>query len=203
MKKENVLKELEENIDQYYKKGIEQNIKDLLSISSDEDVSASVAQLLLKNYTRMRSGFYAQVLQDILGIKIDLGLVRFPDNYFFSASILRGSYDMYECYMQEVIERLLEGEPSNKWEQFLIELQNVAQQYNEKIFDNYKPLIKGANYNGAFDDHETIPGAVIIHGEDYLALEGAAEKYNAIIGCRDILKDLAKRFEEVGIEEDE
>ena len=33
-------------------------------------------------------------------------------------------------------------------------------------FGDYKPIIKG-DYNGAFDDHETLPGVVIIHSEDY------------------------------------
>ena len=121
-------------------------------------------------------------------------MLKFPENDMFRAAILRGSVDLYECYIEEAIVPFVKGKSDNKTVECYMELLTVAERLTEDFFPKYVRCVKGMDFNGAYAQSKENPNAVLINRENYEIMDDVVEKYNAIIGRRDILKDLNKRM---------
>jgi hypothetical protein len=74
-----------------------------------------------------------------------------------------------------------------------MELLNTAQTLVDYFFPDYKKCVKGLHYNGSFGVQDYKENVVLMHREDYKIMGDVVEKYNTLIGRRDILKDLNTR----------
>lgn len=50
------------------------------------------------------------------------------------------------------------------------------------------------DFNGVFARYEKDNSIALIHQEDFEIMDDVVEKYNSIVGRRDILADLEKRY---------
>jgi len=135
----------------------------------------------------------AGLMQMILQDNPNLAQLKFPENYFFRLAVLKGSMDLYECFIEEAVEPFLKGKDEDEQAEYYLELFLVASNLNDHFFPQYVPCVKGMDFNGAFGVDENNPAVSLIHTEDYEILDDVVEKYNTIIGRRDILKNLEER----------
>lgn len=173
--------------------GIEKDIDMLLKQHSKDEVSKKLSEMILKNYTIHKSDFLAKVMEVIIRKSPDLAMIKHPENYLFKTSVITGSNDLYECYIEEAAEPALANSKPQKKEHFYMELYNIAQNITELFYNDYKQYRKGTHYNGAFKDYEKNENIVLLAKEDYQVMNDLAEKYNAMVGRKDIVNDLSKR----------
>lgn len=167
---------------------INEEVAKLLNISSKEQVSQAIATLFVRQYTLYRADYLARILEDIIHGCLDLALVGGANNPLFRMVIFKGSVDLYECYMEEAIFPFLETMNEEDKYDYYTELMCVAQSVSDACFDNYTIVRKGLDFNGGVPG--TRFGFITIAEEDYEVMNTLCEHYNAIIGRRDILKNL-------------
>jgi hypothetical protein len=148
---------------------------------------------MVQNYTRKRSDAFAMFLQVILRTRLSLGLLEKQNNVYFRMCLFTGSFDMYECFIEEFVEPYFEKDLDEKME-YIIDLYTVAEQTIEVLLNNYTDCIKGVHFNGPFSKVEGNDELVIMYEEDYLAMNQIVENFNRIVGRRDILTDLEARI---------
>lgn len=197
MSKEEILREIENAMVEFQEKKLKTLVESFLQTTEEEEASRALAFRLYRIYTSLRADAIAKLMEIILRTKRRLGMTEFPENPFFQICVLAGSKDLYDCYVEEIIDPFL---ASNKEEDIAndvwISLVSVGNKIHEDVFKNYTPIIRGLHFSGPFGSVDGSPGATNIHREDFEIMNGVVEKYNAILGRRDILKDLNKRFEE-------
>lgn len=194
MKKEQVLHEIEDCLIRYDFRGLELNIDKLIDVSSEIDACVVLSQLLLKKYTTYSADATAKLMETIIRKKPNLALLEFPSNYFFRLSIICGSMDLYECYIEEAIEPYLKGKDEDEISNCYFELYEIANEIDDTLFAKEVPCVKGMDFNGAFAPYEGNSDVVLINREDYEIMNNVVEKYNAIIGRRNIISDLNKKM---------
>lgn len=194
MTKEIILEKIIDSMNHFDIEDLNTQLDEFLKISDDEEVSKELSALLFKRYTTFKAEGLAKFMEIFIRKKTELALLRFPENYFFRLAVLRGSMELYECYMEEAIEPYLKDKSEDDTFDFYIELQSIAEQLTEAFFGKYVKCIKGLDFNGAFGRYPENENLVLINKEDYEILDDAVEKYNTIIGRRDILADLDKRI---------
>lgn len=194
MKKEDILEKIDDCMLRCDAKGLAENVDELLKVSKQEEACYDLATRLFARYNTFKADSTAKLMEIIIRQKPRLAMLKFPENDMFRAAILRGSMDLYECYIEEAIEPFLKGKSENKTVDCYMELYNVAEQLADDSFPKYVRCVKGMDFNGAYAKSEENPNAVLINQEDYEIMDEVVEKYNTIIGRRDILKDLNKRM---------
>lgn len=135
----------------------------------------------------------AGLMQMIIHENPNLALLKFPENHFYRLAVIKGSIDLYECYIDEAIIPFLKDKDEDAASECYMKLVCAAKKLNDHFFLQYVPYIKGMDFNGAFAAYEKDPEISLIHHQDYETLNDVVEKYNAIIGRRDIIKDLYDR----------
>lgn len=193
MNNERVLDGLNECIQNLDLIGINENLDLLLKDTSDEDACIQLAQLIGNNYNQFKSDGLAKVLEIIIRKRINLALINHPFNFLFQTTVSTGSFEMYECYIEEAVIPFLSNVLIDEHELHYMELLNTAQELTNKLFDDNKKCIKGRHYNGAFSKYEKNGNVVLINEQDYIIMANVVEKYNTIIGRRDIINDLNTR----------
>jgi len=79
----------------------EKNVQKLLNKVSEERATELLASYLYNRYTTFKADSIAGLMEIVIRKNLNLGLVNFPDNNLFRAAILRGSVDLFDCYIEE------------------------------------------------------------------------------------------------------
>ena len=188
-----ILEEIADCIEAADIKGFTKSVKELLISTDKEGACKELSAILFRRYTTYNADSTAKWMEIILKIDSELGILKFPENYFFRLAIIKGSPELYQCYIEEVIEPYLR----NKDEEFVFDsysdLYALADKLTDTLFPKYERSVKGSDFNGAFAMHELIPNSVIINNDDYEYMDSVIERYNTIVGRRDIVKHLMER----------
>ena len=184
---------LEENLQQGNLKGFAENLDNLFHSVSEEKVCKILSVIFFQYYTRYKADYLAKFLEISIRKSPGMALLNHPENDLFKLTILRGSKDLYDCYIEEGVAPFLSNVLEEEHELHYMELQGIAESISESLFPKYVECLKGMDYNGAFGKYEKNEKVVLINSEDYETLEDVAAKYNTIIGRRDIINDLSKR----------
>jgi hypothetical protein len=194
MNKEQLYKELNSCCDNGNTQGIVSTIKKYQSKNSEDEASRDLAEFILQKYTTYSADAMAGLMQIMIRDNPNLALLKFPENYFFKLAVLKGSVDLYQCFIEESIEPYLKDKDEDEIMDYYIELFGVASDLNDHFFPQYVPCVKGMDFNGVFGVSEKNSNVSLINTEDYLVLNDVVEKFNTILGRRDIVKDLEERM---------
>jgi hypothetical protein len=193
MNKEELFKKLDGCYAYGDKQGIKENIKSYQEFVSEEEASKDLAEYIYAKFTTYKADAMAGIMQMGIQTNPNLALLKFPENYLFRLVVIKGSMDLYECFMEEAIEPFLKDKDEDEQLDYYMDLYTVAIQLDDAFFPQYTACVKGMDFNGAFGIHEENPAISLIHTADFEILDDVVEKYNTIIGRRDILKDLEER----------
>ncbi len=193
MTKAEIFTEMDECLDGASISGFKEQVGNLLKIHNDEEASLIIAQYLMEKYSAFRAEGLATYLEVAIQKRPNLAMVNNPENPHFKLAVIRGSKELYDCYMEEAVQPILANVNSDEHVDYYYELLGVAEKMDEMIFENYEPRIKGLHYNGAIPGDQ--PHLVRINKDDYEVMEDLVEQYNGMIGRREILKDLNNRIE--------
>lgn len=97
--------------------------------------------------------------------------------------------DLFDCYTEEAIEPHLENATEGEYKDYYTKLLHLGAQLNTIFFDQYELQIKGQDFNGAVSNGSE-SRLLSIHKEDFEMIDDIVNKYNTIVGRRDILKAL-------------
>jgi hypothetical protein len=193
MEKHEILKQIENCIINGSINGLEKNLDLLFNDIPDEETSKHLALIIAKLYTRFKADMFAKVLEVIIRKRPNLGLINHPNNFLFQMAVVKGSKDLYDCYIEESALPAVANMDSEDKDSYIYELLGSAEDWTAQLFDNYKECVKGIDYNGAFSRYEKDSSIALIHQENYEIIETIMEHFNAIVGRRDIIKDLSER----------
>ena len=135
----------------------------------------------------------AGILQIVIHSNPNLALLKSSENHLFRLVVIKGSMDLYECFLEEAIEPFLKDKNEDEQLDCYLDLYTVAIQLNDYFFSQYTACVKGIDFNGVFGDHDENPSISLINTEDFEILDDVVEKFNTTIGRRDIIKDLEER----------
>lgn len=193
MNKEELFKKLNECINYSDNQGILKNLKDYQKGVSEEEASRDFAEYIYLNYTTFNADAMAGLMQMMIQTNSNLALLKFPENFLFRVVVIKGSLDLYECFIEEAIEPFIKEKGDDEQSDYYIELHSVASNLSDHFFSQYVPCVKGLDFNGIFSIYDNNPNISLINTEDYEILDDVVERYNTIIGRRDILIDLENR----------
>ncbi len=174
--------------------GFSSYIDELLLVTDVTNASLLLSAFLLNRHTTSNSKETAKLLEIILNSNDELAMINFPDNCFFQAAVLKGSMELYECYMEEAIESYLYDKTEDEAYTCYMNLNTIAERYNDLIFERIPKYIKGKDFKSAVSKYDKDPNLVLIDENDVAIMEKVIENYNGILGRRDILKDLEARM---------
>ena len=174
--------------------GFSSYIDELLLVTDVTNASLLLSAFLLNRHTTSNSKDTAKLLEIILNSNDELAMINFPDNCFFQTAVLKGSVELYECYMEEAIESYLYDKTEDEAYTCYMNLNTIAERYNDLIFDRIPKYIKGKDFKSAVSKYEKDPNLVLIDENAVAIMEKVIENYNGILGRRDILKDLEARM---------
>jgi hypothetical protein len=194
MSKEELFEKLNDCYDYGDKQGMVVNIVKYQQNVSVEEASRDLAEYIYLKFTTYKADAMAGLMQMMLEVNPNFALLKFPENYFFRLAVIRGSMDLFDCFIEEAIEPFLKGKDEDEKSDYYVELYTVASNLNDHFFPHYVPCVKGMDYNGIFGVYENNASVSLINTEDYEILDEVVEKYNTIIGRRDIVKSLEEKM---------
>lgn len=194
MNKEQVLIKIEDCMVRCDANGLEKNVDELLKLTDDEEACLELSKRLFQRYTTFKANSTAKLMEIIIRKNPKMAMIKFPENYLFRLGVIRGSMDLHECYIEEVVEPYLVGKNEDEITECYLDLYSVAEKLTEAFFPKYTRCVKGMDFNGAFSRYEKDNSIALIHQEDFEIMDDVVEKYNTIVGRRDILIDLEKRY---------
>ena len=196
MNKEDIIIDIEYCINTLDIERLEDNLDLLFEAISDKEASVSLSQLLNKVYTLYKARGLAKIMEVIIRKRQNIALVNHPENPLFKLCVITGSFDLYECYIEEAVYPVLPQEKDDDAapNMYYQDLQIVAEKLKEYFSDKRTKCIKGNAYNGAFSTLEGNDNVVLINKEDYEMMESAIEKYNTLLGRDDIISDLENKI---------
>ena len=177
-------------------RGFEINLEELLKESNIENASLILSEILIRRYTSYNADSTSKFMEIIIRKEPELALINFPNNYLFRAAIIKGSWELYECYIEEAIYPLLVNKSEHENFKCYMSLYNEVEKDIEITFPKLKKQIKGRDFNGVFSTYEKDQNISLIHHTDFLIMNNAIENYNSILGRNEIFKDLEKKLEE-------
>ena len=191
---EDLLLEIEDSMERCDATGLAINVEELLQATDEETACKELSMKLFNRYTTFKAESTAKLMEVIIRTSPDLAMLKFPENFLFRVAILKGSTELYECYIEEAILPFLEDKTEDEIMDCYSDLYNIADQLNSVFFPKYVKCIKRMDFNGAFANDESNQNICLINREDYEMMDEVVEKYNAIVGKRDIMKDLEERM---------
>ena len=190
MKLEKLTEILDECLTYVDVKCFENEVSNLLEKVTDDEALDLLSNYLHNYYSSLKADSCAGLLQIIIRKKPALALLGFPDNTFFKSSMLHGSTDLFDCYLEEfVVKHVANLDEADEFE-FYTDLAYVAGDYNDTMFSRETPIIKGLHFNGIFATCNEHLGSSAIHTEDYHKMDSVVEKFNAILGRKSIVDKL-------------
>lgn len=194
MDKEGLLLAIQESIQDTDRTNLGILLDDYLRDETTNEASRTLSVMLYNKYTTFKAEATAALMETIIRKDPALALVQGAENFLFRVAVLRGSMELYECFMEEAMEDFLAEKDEDEHAEFLFSLSDTAEKLSEVFFDKYVKAIKGMDFNGAFGNYENNENVLLINHEDYELMDEVVEKYNTIIGRRDIIKDLQSRL---------
>lgn len=186
-----------ENLNDCYaygdKQGIKENIISYQKFVSEEEASQHFTEYIYSKFTTYKADAMAGIMQMVIRSNPNLALLKSAENYLFRLAVIKGSMDLYECFIEEAIVPFLKDKNEDEQLDYYMDLLLVATKLSEHFFPHYTPCVKGMDFNGICGTYEENPAVSLIHTEDFEILDDVVEKYNTIIGRRDIIKDLESR----------
>lgn len=168
-------------------KGFEEQVNEYLEITDEATASQGLATFIVTQYTSARSDAMAKLMEIIIQCNPNVALVNYPENHLFRLVMMTGSMDLFECYTEEAIEPHLENASEEEYKNYYTKLLHLAAKLNTIFSDQYELQIKGQDFNGAFDNSQD-NRLLSIHKEDFETMDDIVNKYNTIVGRRDIIK---------------
>ena len=187
MNKESIIEEMYSCIDYADLNGFKEQVEQYLNICDVSTASQDLATFLITQYTASRADTIAKLLEIIIQTNPEIALVNYPENHFFRIVMISGSTDLLDTYLEEAVELYLENKTEEEYKSYYKKLLHLGAKLNTLFSDQYSTQIKGMDYNGAFSSDN---GKVTIHNEDYEIMEDIINKYNTIVGRRDVIKTL-------------
>lgn len=159
----------------------------------EEESVDIIAEFIYKRYTTYKAESMAKILEIVIKKKPSITLIKYPNNPLFKLSIIKGSMDLFDCFIEEGIEPFLKDKDEDFEYDYFMELNVLAEDLHDTFFTQYVRCIKGMDFNGGFKQDDN-PNFLSINVEDFDTMDDVVEKYNTIIGRRDILKKLEQRM---------
>lgn len=172
------------------------HVVEVLSIYEKNEACLFFCKYFIRNYMSYRSGYLAIFVELLIKEWPEFATLQFPRNPLFIFIMAKGSIDIYECFMEEAIEPLLQELTNDDAYDYVGDLVVEAEKINEDCFEKYTYQLKGKQYNGAVRSNEQAH-LMTIYAEDFAYMEDLIEAYNEMIGRRDILKDLYRRLDRI------
>lgn len=171
-------------------KGFENQVKKYLKTTDESTASQGLATFILTEYRSERADTMAKLMEIILRCNPDLALINYPENHFFRIIMISGSTDLFDCYTEEVIEPHLENASEEEYKAYYTKLLHLGAKLNTIFTDQYQPQLKGIHFNGSFATDDNDSGIALINQEDYDVMIDIVDKYNTIIGRKEVIKAL-------------
>lgn len=193
MGKEEILMEIEEAV--VYADLVElDRLLDLyLSIETEDEASKTLAMILYSNYTTFKENHTVRMMEILIRKSSNLATLRESENFLFRIAVLRGSVKLYNCFIREGIEPFLSEREPEAREDYYSKLAAVAEMLSGVLFKKYSRYVKGVDFHGAIEAAEGNKELIMVNRDDYELMDDIVEKYNTIVGRRDIIKNLIKR----------
>ncbi len=187
---QNILDELYNCIDYADLKGFEKQVKEYLKITDESTASQGLATFIVTEYRAERADTMAKLMEIIIRCNPNLALINYPENHFFRTIMISGSLDLFECYTEEAIEPHLANLSQEEYKEYYNKLLHLGAKLNTVFTDQYEPQIKGIHFNGSFGTDDVNSNIALINLEDYEIMSDIVDKFNTIIGRRDVIKAL-------------
>lgn len=195
-KEEELFSEIDNSVSYHDLEKFKVDVQRVLDTYDDQAACLFFCKYFIRNYMSYRSGYLAIFVELLIKEWPEFATLQFPRNPLFIFIMAKGSIDIYECFMEEAIEPLLEGFDNDTAYNYMADLVVEAEKINEDCFEKYTYQLKGKQYNGAVRSNEQAH-LMSIHAEDFSYMEDLIEAYNEMIGRRDILKDLYRRLDHI------
>ena len=192
MSKENISHEMDESLKYADLAGFKEQVDKLFTKYTQKEVSEFIGEFIYKRYTTYKADSMARLLEIVIAKDPNIININHPDNPFFKLSVIKGSLELYNCFMEVGLQPFLKDKDEDFAFDYLTELELVARELNDTFFPQYVKCIKGMDFNGAIRQ-DAYSNQLSINIEDYEILDDVVEKYNTIIGRRDIIADLEER----------
>ena len=173
--------------------GFEEQVNVYLGITDESTASQGLATFIVTEYTASNAHTIAMLMEIIIRCNPNLALINYPQNHFFRIIMISGSMDLFECFIKEAIETHLQNSSQEEYKEYYTKLLDVAANLNMLFSDQYEPKIKGIHFNGPFATDDNNPDIAIINLEDYEFMNDIVNKFNTIVGRREILKALINK----------
>ena len=187
---QNILDEMYNCLDYADLKGFENQVKKYLKTTDESTASQGLATFILTEYRSERADTMAKLMEIILRCNPDLALINYPENHFFRIIMISGSTDLFDCYTEEVIEPHLENASEEEYKAYYTKLLHLGAKLNTIFTEQYQPQLKGIHFNGSFATDDNDSGISLINQEDYNVMIDIVDKYNTIIGRKEVIKAL-------------
>ena len=193
---DSIKQKIEDCAQQLDLKGFESNVEELLNESDDKKASLILSEILMNRYTTNKSDSTAKLMEIVIRKNPELAMVNFPDNYLFRVAILKRSWELYECYLEEAIYPYLKNKSEDKIFKCYMALYTVVEKDIDIIFAKLKKQVLGIDFNGIFSNYNGDDSISLIHYNDFITMNNTVENFNSILGRKEIFKDLEKKLEE-------
>jgi hypothetical protein len=196
MKNNNIIEKIEGCIFDWDLKGFQSNLELLKRKGDAAEMAHQLAFYFSKNYTTFNADGTAKFIEVAIRSWPEIATVYFPENAFFKLSIITGSPELFECYIEETVDPMLNERSQEDRIDAFYDLLQVAEKLNSTLLRKAERVRKGMHFNGAFGRHEAKENVVLINSEDYSIIDEVVEKYNALVGRLDIIKRLQEKVKE-------
>ena len=184
-----IIEKMNDCLDYADLKGFEEQVNGYIKSFGVAIACQDLSVFLVKHYTAARADTIAKQLEIIIQCNPELALINYPENQIFRVVMITGSIELFNCYTEKAIEPHLVNASKEERKTYYQKLLQLGVQLNQLFSDQYHSIIKGMDYNGAFSqDSET--GVVSIHGEDYEIMNDTINKFNTIVGRREVITEL-------------
>ena len=187
---QNILDELYNCLDYADLKGFEKQVKDYIKTTDEKTASQDLATFIVTEYRAERADTMAKLMEIMIRVNPNLALINYPENHFFRIIIISGSMDLFECFTEEAIESNLANSSEEEYKEYYTKLLHLGVKMNTLFSDQYEPQIKGIHFNGSFATDDNNPNVALINHYDYELMNDIVDKFNTIIGRRDVIKAL-------------
>lgn len=175
--------------------GFEMEVQTFLNSTDENTASQDLATFILSEYRAERADTMAKLMEIILQCNPNLALINYPENHFFRIVMITGSLDLFECYTEEVIEPFLASATEEAYKEYYTKLLHLGARLNTLFTDQYEPQLKGIHFNGSFATDDMHSNVALVNQEDYEIMCDIIDKYNTIIGRRDVIKALMEKVD--------
>lgn len=187
---QNILDQMYNCLDYADLDGFEEQVKKYLKTTDESTASQALATFIVTEYTASKADTMSKLMEIIIRSNPNLALINYPENHFFRIIMISGSMDLFECYTEEAIEPHIAKSSKKEYKAYYDKLLKLGAKMNTIFSDQYEPQIIGIHFNGPFTTDDYNPDVALINQEDYEFMNDIVNKFNTIVGRRDVIKAL-------------